>query len=73
MQKDSVWKGQTSEFDDSYTLSAVFAEAQGSENGVEMAPKWSLRAPKITKNQEKLALKKTLKNNTAKSRFVVAF
>ena len=46
---------------------------QGSQKGVEMEPKWSLRAPQITKNQEKWALKKTLKNNTAKSGFVVAF
>ena len=66
-------RGQTSEFDDSYTLSAVFSEAQGSQKGVEMEPKWSLRAPQITKNQEKWALKKTLKNNTAKSGFLVAF
>ena len=66
-------RGQTSEFDDSYTLSAVFSEAQGSQKGVEMEPKWSLRAPQITKNQEKWALKKTLKNNTAKSWFLVAF
>ena len=66
-------RGQTSEFDDSYTLSAVFSEAQGSQKGIEMEPKWSLRAPQITKNQEKWALKKTLKNNTAKSGFVVAF
>ena len=66
-------RGQTSEFDDCYTLSAVFSEAQGSQKGVEMEPKWNLRAPQITKNQEKWALKKTLKNNTAKSGFVVAF
>ena len=66
-------RDHTSEFDDSYTLSAVFSEAQGSQKGVEMEPKWSLRAPQITKNQEKWALKKTSKNNTAKSGFVVAF
>ena len=36
-------------------------------------PKWSLGALQITQNQEKRALKKTLKNNTAKSGFVVAF
>ena len=72
-KKTPFGRGQTSEFDDSYTLSAVFSEAQGSQKGVEMEPKWSLRAPQITKNQEKWALKKTLKNNTAKSWFLVAF
>ena len=36
-------------------------------------PKWSLGALQITQNQEKRALKKTMKNNTAKSGFVVAF
>ena len=46
-------RGQTSEFDDSYTLSAVFSEAQGSQKGVEMEPKWNLRAPQIIKNKEK--------------------
>ena len=57
-KKTPFGRGQTSEFDDCYTLSAVFSEAQGSRKGVEMEPKWSLRAPKIEKNQEKLALKK---------------
>ena len=38
-----------------------------------MEPKWSLRAPQISKNQEKWALKKTLKNNTAKSGLLVDF
>ena len=70
-KKTPSGRGQTSEFDDSYTLSAVFSGAQGSEKGVEMELKWSLRAPQITKNQEKWALKKTWKNNTAKSGFVV--
>ena len=72
-KKTPSWRGQTSEFDDSCTLSDVFSEAQGSQKGIEMEPKWSLRAPQITKNQEKWAFKKTLKNNTAKSGFVVAF
>ena len=38
-----------------------------------MEPKWSLRAPQISKNQEKWALKKTSKNNTAKSGLLVDF
>ena len=66
-KKTSSGRGQTSEFDDGYTLSAVFSRAQGSEKGVEMELKWSLRAPQISKNQEKWALKNTKKNNTAKS------
>ena len=72
-KKTPSGRGQTSEFDDGYTLSAVFSGAQGSEKGVEMEPKWSLRASQISKNQEKWALKKTLKNNTAKSGLLVDF
>ena len=64
-------RGQTSEFDDGYTLSAVFSGAQGSEKGVGMEPQWNLRAPQISKNQKKWALKKTPKNNTAKSGLLV--
>ena len=72
-KKTPSGRGQTLEFDDGYTLSAVFSGAQGSEKGVEMEPKWSLRAPQISKNQEKWALKKTSKNNTAKSGLLVDF
>jgi len=45
----------------------------GRKSDPKSLPKWSPRAPQITQNQEKQALKKTLKNNTAKSGFVVAF
>ena len=72
-KKTPSGRGQTSEFDDGYTLSAVFSGAQGSEKGVEMELKWSLRAPQISKNQEKWALKNTSKNNTAKSGLLVDF
>ena len=37
--KDSLQKGQTFIIDDSYTLSAVFKEAQGSQKGGEMEAK----------------------------------
>ena len=57
-KKTPSGRGQTSEFDDGYTLSAVFSGAQGSEKGVEMRPKWSPRAPQISKKQEKWTVKK---------------
>ena len=47
-KKTPFGRGQTSEFDDSYTLLAVFSKAQGSQKGVEMEPKWSFRIPQIT-------------------------
>ena len=36
-----------------------------------MESKWKLQAPQITKNQEKWALKKTSKNNTAQNGLLV--
>ena len=47
-KKTPFGRGQTSEFDDSCTLLAVFSKAQGSQKGVEMEPKWSFRIPQIT-------------------------
>ena len=37
-KKTPSGRGQTSEFDDGYTLSSVFSKAQGSEKGIEMEP-----------------------------------
>ena len=72
-KKTPFRRGQTPEFDDSYTLSADFSGAQGSQKGVEINSKWHLRAPQKAKNQEKWALKKTLKNNATKTGFWCAF
>ena len=47
--------------------------AQGSQKGTEMGPKWNLRAPQLSKNQENWGLKKPSKNNTAKSWLLVDF
>ena len=38
-KNDAIWKGQTSEFADTYTLSAVFPVAQGSQKGAQKPPK----------------------------------
>ena len=59
-------RGKTSEIDYGYTLFTVFPEAQGSHNTPEMVTKMEPRAPKITKNLEKRALKKHEKHNTEK-------
>jgi len=60
-KKTPFRRGLTPEFDDSYTLPADFSGAQGCQKGVEINSKWHLRAPQNAKNQEKWALKKTLK------------
>ena len=69
-KKTPSGRGQTSEFDDGYTLSAVFSGAQGSEKS-----KWSQDGasghPKSKKIKINWALKKTSKNNTAKSGLLV--
>ena len=55
----AIWKGQTSEFADTYTLSAVFPVAQGSQKGAQKPPKIE---PLGTQNH-----KKTRKTNTQKN------
>ena len=51
-KNDAIWKGQTSEFDDTYTLSAVFPVAQGSQKGAQKPSKmepWGTQNHKKTK------------------------
>ena len=59
-------RGQTSEINDSQTVSAVFSEAQGSQKAVQMTSKIDPRAPQITKKVKKRAFKKHQKHNTRK-------
>ena len=54
----AIWKGQTSEFADTYTLSAVFPVAQGSQKGGKKPPKME---PLGTQNH-----KKNIKKNIQK-------
>ena len=54
-------RGQTSKIDDSYTLSAVFSEAQGSQKGVKMGAKMEPQGTQTHTKQEKISLKKTSK------------
>ena len=63
-KNDSIWKGQTSEFDDGYTLSAVVQWPKAPKKEPKSLPKWSLWAPKITKKQKSTngGKQKTLKN-----------
>ena len=42
-KNDAIWKGQTSEFADTYTLSAVFLVASGSQKCSEKLPKMELK------------------------------
>ena len=60
-KKTPSGRGQTSKIDDSYTLSAVFSEAQGHQQGAKMGAKMEPRGTQNHKNPEKRALKKTSK------------
>ena len=55
----AIWKGQTSEFADTYTLSAVFPVAQGPQKGAQKPPKME---PLGTQNH-----RKNRKTNTQKT------
>ena len=57
-KNDAIWKGQTSEFADTYTLSADFPVAQGSQKGAKKSPK--MESPGTPNHQ------KTRKMNTQK-------
>ena len=59
-KNDAIWKGQTSEFADSYTLSADFPVAQGSQKGAKKPPKME---PPGTPNHQKTRKMSTQKNN----------
>ena len=72
-KKTPSGRGQTFEFNDGYTLSAVFSGAQGSELDVEMELKLILKASQTSKNHEKCALKKTWKINTATHGLLIDF
>ena len=58
-KNDVIWKGQTSEFADTYTLSAVFPVAQGPQKGAQKPPKME---PLGTQNH-----RKNRKTNTQKT------
>ena len=62
-KNDAIWKGQTSEFDDGYTLSAVFPVAQGSQKGAKKHPKME---PLGTQNHKKTRKMSTRKNSAKK-------
>lgn len=73
-KKSLSGRGPTSKIDNPHTVSAVFSKSQGSQKGVNMRSKWSLRARKNTQNQENITLKKTQqKKRTPKSGLVLAF
>ena len=57
----AIWKGQTSEFADTYTLSAVFPVAQGPQKGAQKPPKMEPLGTQNHKKTEKLTLKKNTK------------
>ena len=61
-KNDAIWKGQTSEFADTYTLSADFPVAQGSQNGVKKLPKMEPLGTENHKKTRKTNTQKTLKN-----------
>ena len=46
-KNDVIWKGQTSEFADTYTLSAVFPVAQGPQKGAQKPPKMKPKSIEI--------------------------
>ena len=60
-KNDAIWKGQTSEFDDGYTLSAVFPVAQGSQKGVKKPPKMEPRGTPNHKKTRKMSTQKNIK------------
>ena len=72
LQKDSVW-GQTSEIDDSYTLSFVLSEAQRSQKGGKMGAKMEPQGTQNHKKQQPRAIKKTAQNKTATSMLLLRF
>ena len=59
-KNDAIWKGQTSEFADGYTLSADFPVAQGSQKGAKKPPKME---PRGTPNHKKTRKMSTQKNS----------
>ena len=50
-KNDAIWKGQTSEFADPYTLSADFLVAQGSQKRAKQRPKME---PRGTPNHKQI-------------------
>ena len=66
-KKTASRRGQTSKFDDSYTVLTVFSEVQDSRNKLKMGAKIEPPGTQNHKKSKKQALEKTSKNNTAKS------
>ena len=64
---DAIWKGQTSEFDDGYTLSAVFLVAHGSQKGVQNSPKMEPRGTPTQKKTAKISTQKNVEKLKPKS------
>ena len=61
-KNDAIWKGQTSEFDDTYTLSAVFPVAQGSQKRVKKPFKIEYRGAPNHKQSRKMGTQKKIEN-----------
>ena len=69
-KNDVIWKGQTSDFADCYTLSTVFPVAQGSQRRVKKPLKMEPRGtPNHKKNQKKDTPKIIEKQRSKKSHF----
>ena len=59
-------RGQTSEFNDCYTLSAVFSEAQGSQKGVENGAKMEPPGTPNHKKSRKVGIQKNIEKQHCK-------
>ena len=68
-KKTASRRGQTSKFDDSYTVLTVFPEVRDSQNKVKMGAKMEPPGTKNYKKIEKTRTQKTWKKDTAKSKF----
>ena len=63
----AIWKGQTSEFADTYTLSAVFPVAQGPQKGAQKPPKMEPLGTQNHRKNRKTNTQKTHQKNDAKT------
>ena len=63
----AIWKGQTSEFADTYTLSAVFPVAQGPQKGAQKPPKMEPLGTQNHRENRKTNTQKTHQKMDAKT------
>ena len=66
-KKTASRRGQTSKFDNSYTVLTVFSEVQDSRKKLKMGAKIEPPGTQNHEKSKKQALEKTSKNNTANS------